>query len=138
MLGLVLGLVLGVQPVKAQNEPVLTGSALKSEDIAAKTDAVFVGEIMQIGFPNPSSPGMASYGVQVKVLQVLRGSVEGQAIVTVATRAINREEPPKAGSQYIFFAKKEGDRFEALKLLPATAANVAKIKGLLPPAPAGK
>jgi len=138
MLGLVLGLVLGIQPVKAQNEPVLNGSTLKAEDIAAKADAVFVGEIIQMGFPNPSAPGLASYGTQVKVLQVLRGSVDAQITVTIDTHAMNREEPPKVGTQYIFFVKKEGDHFKALKLLTATDANIAKVKALIAAAPAPK
>jgi hypothetical protein len=139
-LWMLLNLVLGLQPVKAQNEPLLSGSTLKSEDIAVKVDAVFVGEITDPGLTVPTSPGMASYnGVQVKVLQVLRGSIDAQTItVKLDIFAANREEPPKVGTQYIFFVKKDGDRFTALKLLPATDDHITKVKALIAAAPAGK
>jgi hypothetical protein len=136
---------LGLQLSKAQNELVLSGSSLKSEDIATKVDAIFVGEITAIGFGNTKEKGESSYrGVQVKVLQVLRGAVDTSITVTlyVVGRMDFHEDPPKVGSSYIFFAKKAGafekDPYIVLKLLPATDANIAKVKALIAAAPASK
>jgi hypothetical protein len=146
MLVLMLNLFLGIQLVKAQNAskamdqnvPVLTGSTLKSEDIAVKADSIFIGEIVQMSFPDATAPDLASYSTRVKVLQVLRGSANAQVTVSIDTYAMNHEEPPKVATPYIFFVRKEAKRFEALKLLPATEVNVAKVKALIAAAPAKK
>jgi hypothetical protein len=145
-------LVFGIQVSKAQNtpagvgqtEPVLSGSALKSEDTATKVDAVFVGEITTIGGGNPKATGRSAYrGVQVKVLQVLRGSVAPQVSVTLYARFEGgvHEQPPVVGGTYIFFAHKNiepgVDNYTVLKLLPATDDSTAAVKKLIP-APAGK
>src|SRR5260221_10713215 len=112
---LLLSLVLGVQICKGQNTPaetdqsapILSGSGLKSEDVAVKADAVFVGEITKMGLLDESAPGRDSYhGVQVKVLQVLRGTVAAQVSVTLYATYTAREQPPKVGGTYIFFARK--------------------------------
>jgi hypothetical protein len=148
MLGLMLSLVLGIQITKGQNtpagveqsEPVLSGSTLKSEDVMVKADAIFVGEIVEIGFPTAKAPGRGSYyGVQVKVLQVLRGSVDAQVTVTLYTTYSAHEQPPKVGNTYIFFAHKNTepgwDNYTVVKLLPATDATITKVKGIIAQAP---
>ncbi len=150
---IVLSLILCVQIMKAQNapagavqsEPLLSGSSLKSEDLALKADAIFVGEITAIGGGNPKATGRSAYhGVQVKVLEVLRGSVAAQVSVTLYARFEGgiHEQAPKVGGTYIFFAHKNTepgwDNYTVLKLLPATDATTAKVKGLIPAAPTGK
>ena len=139
-------MILGVQISKAQNtptgsgqnEPVISGSTLKSDDIVSKADAIFVGKITAIGFGNLKAKGESVYrGVQVKVLKVLRGTIESSITVTLHVIAVMdfHEDPPEAGSPYIFFVKKAGalekDPYVVLKLLPATDDNIAKIKQLV-------
>jgi hypothetical protein len=145
---ILLSLTLGVQPVKSQNAPAatassdsmkLTGSTLREEDLVAKSDAIFIGEIADPGLTVPTSPGMASYsGVQVKVLQVLRGSVDPQVTVKLDIFATNHEGPPQVGSSYIFFVHKENDQLRVLKLLPTTNANTTKVTKVIAAAPASK
>lgn len=137
----------GIQMVKAQNIPagasqnqsILSGSRLKSEDVTTKVDAVFIGEIEEIGFPTTLSPGALTYhGVKVKVLQVLRGSVGAEVTVTLyAERTSNvREQAPKVSGTYIFFIKQTPGWNIVHKLLPATDDNIAKVKQLIAAAPA--
>jgi hypothetical protein len=150
LLGIAFSIVFGYQTANAQDtssgdsqsESVLSGSALRSEDVLGKADAVFVGEIEEIGFPTAKAPGRgAYYGVQVKVSQVLRGTVAARISVTLYTVFARNERPPKVGGTYIFFAHKNTepgwDNYTVLKLVPATDASTAKINGLIT-APAAK
>ncbi|MDB4793750.1 hypothetical protein OAG63_01825, partial [Methylacidiphilales bacterium] len=89
--------------------------------------------------------GRAAYhGVQVKILQVLRGAADTQVTVTLyATFEENvHEQPPKINGTYIFLAHKNTevgwDQYTVLKLLPATDDNIAKVKALITAAPASK
>lgn len=154
MLWIVLSLVFTIQISRAQNtpagagqnEPMLTGSTLRSDDVATKADAVFVGQITHLGFSNLKALGEAVYrGVQVNILQVLRGSLDPQSTFTLrvmvpSTRS--HENPPTVGISYIFFVKRDDpskhDAYTVLKLLPATDANIAKVKALIAAAPAAK
>lgn len=147
-----LNLVFLVKALKAQNAPTetgraestnLAGSTLKMEDTVLKANAIFVGEIIQEGIPDVSAPGRSAYsGVKVKVLQVLRGSVDAQVSVTLYTTYSSNEQPPKAGSTYIFLAHKNTepgwDAYKVFKLLPATDENIAKVKQLIAVGPAPK
>lgn len=154
MLWIMLSLVFTIQISRAQNtpagaeqnEPALSGSTLRSEDVATKADAVFVGQITHLGFSNLKALGEAVYrGLQVKVLQVLRGSVDPQSTFTLRVMVpsiSSHENPPAVGSTYIFFVKKDDpskhDAYTVLKLLPATDDNIAKVKAVIAAAPAGK
>jgi len=150
----ILLLILGIQPLNAQNSPAtgpsesikLSGSAIKAEDIVLSCDAVCVGEIEDMGLPtNSSTTGLVVYsGIEVKVLQILRGSVEYQIKITLNTLKSPslQEMPPKFGGSYIFFVNRNNpeadDPFIALKLLPATDDNIAMVKKLIAAAPTSK
>ena len=151
MLWIILSLVLGIQISKAQNspaeavqnEPILSGSSLKSEDTVIKSDAIFIGQITQMGFQSLKAAGRSSYyGNIVKILQVLRGTVDAQIKITLYVYYVSDtpENPPKTGNSYIFFVKKNApgqpDPYAALKLLPATDDNIAKVKALIAASPA--
>jgi len=124
-----------------QNKSIdLSGSTVKTEDIAMKVDAIFVGQIVDIGSPMPGALGQAVYyGVKVNVLQILRGTVDANVTVTLyVTRGMNvHEEPPKTGNSYIFFINEGKERIFVRKLLPATDSTTATIKKLIP-VPPGK
>ena len=104
-----------------------------------------MGEITTIGFGGFKAPGESVYrGVQVIVLQVLRGTVADSIAVTlhVVGRTEFHEDPPKVGGSYIFFVEKnaqgEADSYTVLKLIPATDANITKVKALIAAAPTSK
>ncbi len=110
-----------------------------------KTDAIFVGEITQMGFPSIKAVGRLSYYKnKVKVLQILRGTIEPQIKVTIYLYSVSdiSETQPNIGTAYIFFIKKNDqgtfDPYTALKLLPATDTNITKVKKLIAAAPVSK
>ncbi len=147
---MIFSLIFGRQILNAQDSievesTKLSGSDLKSEDAAAKSDGIFVGKITQIGLPNAKAAGqVAYYGNKVHVLQVLRGAIGAQVKVTLYVHYVSDipENPPKVDGTYIFFVKKianpDPDPYKALKLLPATDANIARVQALIAAAPAGK
>jgi len=123
-----------------QNTPVkLTGSVVKTGDIIATCDDVFIGEITDIGIPSdPSEDGWTlSTGVGVEVSENLRGSVESQISVSLRTLSNPnvQESPPKYDSSYIFLVNKTTDAsqdpYRVVKLLPATDDNIAMVRKLL-------
>ncbi len=126
---------------KAQNPaaPKLFGSGLEIETILPKSNLVFVGEITHLIKGPAASPDMHTNFVEVKVLQVLRGSVGAQIRFTMDILAANDSEAvPKAGDVYLFFIEQNTGRNTALKLLPSTGDNIAKIKALIAAAPPSK
>jgi len=149
-----LSLVISVQVSHAQNAPTgagqtepvkLTGGDVKSEDAILKTDVLFIGQITHLGFGNLKAQGEAVYrGMQIKVIQILRGSLQPESTFTLRVFHVysSDEYPPTEGSSYIFFAKRndpsEKDAYAIVKLLPATDANVTKVKALTASAPASK
>jgi len=133
-------LALSIQSLKSQNDlatntPRLTGSALKSEDLILKSDAIFVGTVTQIFPPSAAEAGVDVFeGVQVKILSVLRGSLGANVAITLPVISNERfqEDAPKVGSSYIFFVKVTGAEIRVLKLLPATDATTATVQKLMP------
>ncbi|MDB4793752.1 hypothetical protein OAG63_01835 [Methylacidiphilales bacterium] len=149
-----LSFILGIQGSKAQSvqpnaventSTKLSGSDLKSGDAITKCDAIFVGEITQMGFQSLKATGRSSYyGNIIKILQVLRGAISVQIKVTLYVYYVSDtpENIPKVGNPYIFFVKKNAsgqpDPYTALKLLPATDDNITKVKALITAAPPSK
>lgn len=152
-------LILGIQTSKAQNIPAeagqnesvrLIGSNIKTKDIISKMDAIFVGKITKRGEkvilpPIAQDRGNLYGGIKVAVAQVLRGSVDTQISVTLFLNALYYEKLPWIGTSYIFFVTKDAkvdpfnpDPFTVLKLLPATDANIAKVKKLIVATPPSK
>jgi hypothetical protein len=114
--------------VRADDTPNLTGSTLKADDVISQSDAVFIGEVTQIG-STASSPVMASYGgTKVNVAQTYKGSVDRKISVTIDALDLDHEQAPLAGNKYVFFVRKNtetgSDAFTVLKLLPATKDNI--------------
>jgi len=64
--------------------------------------------------------------------------VAGQLTASLKVFMGYRQKPPESGNSYIFFVRKNGSEFAVLKLLPATDANIAKVKALIAAAPAPK
>ena len=123
---------------RGDNAPALTGSNAKITDALAQSDAVFVGQVKDIGFGDfKAKGGLMFRGVQVNVLQVLRGAVGASVTVTLGVVGIAgfHEDPPTTGNSYIFFVLRKGapeaDPYDVLKLLKATDVNIASVKKLV-------
>jgi hypothetical protein len=120
-----------------------TGSEVKMDITANKADAIFVGQIEKIGGPTLAAIGeKAYYGVEVKVVEVLKGTVNPEVSVALTARTDAKvpESAPEASKTYIFFVKKKetGSQFRVLKLLPADTALIAQVKALIAAQPATK
>jgi hypothetical protein len=119
----------------------LAGSIIKAEDALAKSDAVLVGVIADMGFketPPTTAPssGPTYDNVKVGVLQTFRGPAPGKIIFsTIFTAALHGERLPIVGTSYIFFLRKVAagspDPYFAIKLLLATSDNIATVKKLI-------
>jgi hypothetical protein len=121
------------------NKPVvLAGSTLKTEDIVLQSDAIFIGKLIDLGWGETASSGHDTRGAYITVLQILRGSLKGR--VGVRMNMLHgpkvREASPKVGDTYIFFIKQIPGWNMVLKILPATDANIAKVKALIAAPPA--
>jgi len=116
-------------------ESKLAGSYLRLEDILAKSDIVFVGEIERIGWPDVKEAGIDSYhGVRVKVIQTLKGSLGSEASVEIGVRE-GEETAPHVGTRYLFFIVKEIGWLTVRKLVVANDATIAQVKQLIAAAP---
>jgi hypothetical protein len=120
--------------VYAGDEPKLPGSNLTIEDAVAKSDAVFKGQLTDLGEKDRNAGDHLTSGpeydsAQVKVAQTWKGTVDAQISVGIFPYddPMHRETTPKVGESYIFFVEKsEGTAapFRALKILPATHDNM--------------
>jgi hypothetical protein len=121
-----------------------TGSEAKLDDVVSKADVIFVGQVEKIGGPVLAAIAQKAYfGVEIKVVNVLKGAVDNP-MVSVAliakTDTTVPEVAPQANQTYIFFVKKKevGSQFRVLKLLPADSSLIAQVKALIAAAPAPK
>ena len=110
--------------VRADSSPTFIGSSINSEDAVAKSEAIFVGKVINVGFAVMAYPDESSDATtKIKVLKILKGSVADPIIVRLSR--YNPEHALKVGDAYIFFVTKSGKNpdpypFTVLKLLPAT------------------
>jgi hypothetical protein len=120
----------------------LSGSWRKPEELIAKSDAIFIGQILSLSLPDFVAAGASSYGAKVKVLQSFKGIIAAE--IHVALQVTNggpiSEKKPELNHTYIFFVtiRKEDNRIEVLKLVDATDDAIAHVKQLIAAAPAPK
>jgi hypothetical protein len=154
---LLLCVALGLQILKAQNgtgtnnapqdSPKLTGSLLKAEDIIGKSDAIFKGRITRLfghSFAATSLTGRTNYIVKVQALDIYKGTIDSliniDLLIEFGPQA--GEKWPELNHTYIFFVtmktQDNHNSIDALKLIDATDANIAKVKALIAAAPASK
>ena len=131
--------------LRADDAPILSGSKVETKDAVARSNAVFVGELIKLGGGIAARSISPTFlGNDVKVLQVLRGSVEGHILVSLSISGPAHEEPPAEGENYIFFVHKttQGESLpfspfgDVIKLLSATDTNIAAVKKLIAQLPA--
>jgi hypothetical protein len=125
------------------DEQAIVGRDSTVVDILIKSDAIFVGKILQIKPTDPSAHGeVTCLANSVSVSQVLKGALGDVVSVDFKVRSYLNEKEPKIGTSYIFFVKRGGyespNSYTLLKLLPATDANIAKVKALIAAATAPK
>jgi hypothetical protein len=126
-----------------KGQAAFTGSEVRSEKVVKQSDAIFTGQIEEIGAAVVKAFGEKSYyGVKVKVLEVLKGTVDPEVSVSSIARTDTKvpEVAPETGKTYIFFAEKKevGSQYRVLKLLPADDASISQVKVLIAAAPSGK
>ena len=125
-------------PATSPSDSELSGRDIKIENAVSKSDSIFVGKISKMRLGSITATDRVAYGgVQIRVLQFLRGSIDSQSLVTIYITAshVVHEAPPEVGMPYIFFVTKNthgtSDPYTVLKLLPATDDNIAKVKQLI-------
>jgi hypothetical protein len=121
------------ESVHADNLP---GSAVSLKEAAGKADAVFVGEVSNVGpsgFPTDGASGY--FGNQVRVTKKLAGHVGRLIAVSFYTREGSGEEAPEAGSSYIFFVMRNKssdlDPWTAFKIVPYTEDERAEVRQMV-------
>jgi len=119
----------------------LVGHSLKVKTAVAKSDAIFIGEVLSPGAEvdqgaDASYAGPLLKGVNVKVVKILRGSVGDQVSLSLFVETIGGEgeKRPQVGQTYIFFVqtKSEEARNWPNDLLSKNDAAVVAIKLLSP------
>jgi hypothetical protein len=104
----------------------LSGSGLKIQDALAQADFIFIA---------------AATNNVMYFTQTLRGSSDytlGNSVYVNFNVDSGRQEiPPKLGAQYIYFIHKPASNgsYNAIKLLPATPANITMVSLLIWPTP---
>ena len=101
---------------------------------------MFIGQIIAKGPVILTEPGVSYRGYTVKVATLLKGALAGEIHVSLDVRNDGRavEVIPRVGENYIFFVILKASEIIVVKLLPATDANIAKVKALIAAAPAPK
>lgn len=131
---LFVALIVSMELAKGQSP--LTGSEVPLGTAVKQSDAIFTGQIEEIRGPVVKDIGEKDYfGVKVKVLDVLKGTVDPEVSVALSDRTGTKvpEVAPETGKTYLFFAKKKpvGSQFRVLKLLPADDSIIAQVKQLI-------
>jgi hypothetical protein len=116
-----------------RGEDAFTGSATKLDAAASKSDAVFIGQIEDIGSPVLKALGVKSYyGVKVKVIETLKGDVTGEVLLSLRAKTDSKfpEVAPEVNKHYIFFvvSKKTELQLYAIKILLASDSNIDLVK----------
>ena len=136
-----------VPGISGSDNTKLSGSYLEAKTIVSKSDAIFVGKITSTGTKADISPdapeaGPVYSGVTVRVQKILQGVVSAETSVTLFVNFGNHETLQSVGISYIFFVTKNApgvpDPYTALKLLPASTANIDRVKALIAAAPASQ
>jgi hypothetical protein len=117
----------------------LVGSWHEPKEILAKVDAIFTGQFVTISEGDFVATGGPTYGAKVKVLQLLKGTVDPQINVLLHPFSGGQihERKPELNHTYIFFVKVlKGDNLsQVVKLMDGTDDRIAKVKALIAPAP---
>ena len=132
-------------PLSKSGEKRHAGSQLALFDAQQKSSLIFVGQLEVLGNFDLTDAGVTAYrDAKVKITSFLKGALDGSneikiTIIVMKVHPIGWEFTPTVGSSYIFFAKKnKGNKYEAIKLLEATDANITAIKNLIATSPSSK
>lgn len=128
----ILGMVLGVTGRGFGGER-LMGSWIDETEAARERPDIFLGSFTEVGQGSLGSAGMMLYGGKVQVARALKGGLTGQhKAVFNLEFSVTKEDVPVPGRQYLIFATQRGNEYvQIYKLLPATAANIAKIEKII-------
>lgn len=124
----------------AHAQTAFTGSDSKLDVAVKNADAIFTGQVEEIGAPVFKALGEKSYyGIRIKVVQVLKGTVDSEVLVSLIARMDTKvvEAPPESGKTYLFFAKKKknSSQLRVIKLIVANNPSIAEVKQLISQSP---
>lgn len=114
---------------------IFSGTSPIEQYALTSSTVIFIGKTTQ----DISGPGFAKapaghkmYDALVQVAQILKGSIDSPATVTLFIRSVEPvETPPKAGSPYIFFVEQHKWGNNVYIFIPATQENINKVKQLI-------
>jgi hypothetical protein len=115
---------------------VFNSAGIIRADEASKADIAFVGKIIKFGPVALGPPGGAFLcGTKIKVSQALRGAAGNEVSITIHAYPNSGYPRLKLGDSAIFLVRKvavpDPDPYVAVKILPATGDNIAKVKKLI-------
>jgi hypothetical protein len=120
----------------------LSGSWRKPEQLITQADAIFTGQILDLGLPDFEAAGSPIYGARVKVLQSFKGTIAGEVVVMLHVTNLGSitEKKPVLNHTYILFVRTstKSNAVELLKIMEGSADNIAKVKELIASTSAGK
>jgi len=112
----------------------LPGSSV-ALDQAVSCPLVFLGQIVDLSTPEPSAPGQATYVATVRVVQMLKGALEGDVKVSITVRTFpkeNAETLPERDHRYLLFAQNKIDAtFPVQRILHESSEVVECVKALI-------
>jgi len=121
----------------------LTGSDLLLKDAVKTSDAIFRGQLIEIGAPVFKGIGESFYGVKVNVIETYLGnldayesSIDNVLVSLLVLPHPGNERSPVVDHLYIFFVQKtKSPGLNVLKILPATDNNIAMVDKLIASGP---
>jgi hypothetical protein len=119
-----------------ENTPLVGHWRSTKDEIASATDIV-IGKFTQVRAGGAGSISGLEYHGAITVLHVLKGNASGnvEVVFRVILGSKDKEAEPDLGDTYIIILY---DHQMIRKLLPATDANIAKVKALIAAAPVPK
>ena len=117
----------------------LPGSGLTTESAGQEADIILVAKVIQGGPCTGSHGDLGCSFFKVKTSATIKGGLAGQEVQMVSFlvkeySVVDRprqkgEAIPKVGDDYVFFIKKFGRIYDAIKILRKTKENLRAVGG---------
>lgn len=112
----------------------LPGSALSLEQ-AVLSPFVFIGRITDVAAPVPDAPGQATYRVKVRIVEMLKGTLEGDVDFSITVRTLpeeTAESVPQQGQKYVLFVQGKVDKSLFVERMLSDSTEVVEcVKALI-------
>jgi len=118
----------------ASDGPALSGSSLKLDDEVASATEIVIAKFTEITEGASSTLSGYRYKGLIAISDILKGNAPVSSKIAFTVGMQTKESVPNLSDIYILIL----DNHHIRKLLPATDANVAKIKALIAATPVSK